>query len=170
MVPSTNNGNEVANGRFLVDFGVQLPFWSFSLDACEELERVNDDIPSILYGTLVPKESPFYSTLKEQREVAKANYVAGLISLDGYLGKVGALSLTTGRSKAVADEEDDVEPNKANDENPCPKQKKNIGSAIPGRRGRPAKNTVKATRNVSKKATVDEVPVVASVVVSSAEA
>ena len=50
------------------------------------------------------------------------------------------------------------------------KTKENIGSAIPGRRGRPAKNIVKATRNVSKKATVDEVPVVASVVVSSAEA
>ena len=64
MVPSTNNGNEVANGRFLVDFGVHPPFWSFSLDACEELNRVNDDIPSILYGTLVPKECPFYSTLK----------------------------------------------------------------------------------------------------------
>ena len=37
MVPSTNNGNEGANGRFLVDFGVHPPFWSFCLDACEEL-------------------------------------------------------------------------------------------------------------------------------------
>ena len=57
MVPSTNNGNEGANSRFLVDFGVHPNFWSFCLDACSEPERVNADIPSILYGTLIPAET-----------------------------------------------------------------------------------------------------------------
>ena len=144
---------------FILHFG-------FCLDACEELQRVHDDIPSILYGTLSPPEYPLYNTLKEQREVAKANYEAGLIDLDGYLGKVGALSLTTGRSKAVADD-DDVEDNhvapkrkanEANDDNP-PKKKKTVGAAIPGRRGRPAKNTGKDARTVSSIAS-NEVSVV----------
>ena len=143
----------------MVDFDVHPPFWSFCLDACEELQRVHGDIPSILYGTLCPPEYPFYNTLKEQREVAKANFEAGLIDLDGYLGKVGALSLTTGRSKAVADDDDaeDAEDavavpkrkaNEANAENP-PKKKQKVGAAVPGRRGRPAKNTGKDARNVS---------------------
>ena len=94
MVPSTNNGNEGANGRFLVDFGVHPPFWSFCIDACQEVQRVNDDIPSILYGSLVPKESPLYHSLKEQREVVKANFEAGLIDIDGYMGKVGSISIS----------------------------------------------------------------------------
>ena len=140
----------------MVDFDVHPPFWSFCLDACEELQRVHGDIPSILYGTLCPPEYPLYNTLKEQREVAKANFEAGLIDLDGYLGKVGALSLTTGRSKAVADDDDAEDAvavpkrkaNEANAENP-PKKKQKVGAAVPGRRGRPAKNTGKDARNVS---------------------
>ena len=155
MVPSTNNGNEGANGRFLVDFGVHPPFWSFCLDACEEVQRVNDDIPSILYGSLVPKETPLYHSLKEQREVAKANYEAGLIDLDGYLGKVGSISLSTGKSKFSADDEEDdnIVPKRKNvviDDEPEPaKKKRKIRAAIPGRRGRPATNTGKGSRTAS---------------------
>ena len=36
----------------------------------------------------------------------KANYEAGLIDLDGYMGKVGALSMSTGKHKYNADNED----------------------------------------------------------------
>ena len=56
LVPSTNNGNEGANGRFLTDFGVHPPFWNFCLEVNNELQRVSNDIPSILYGSQRPKE------------------------------------------------------------------------------------------------------------------
>ena len=158
MVPSTNNGNEGANGRFLVDFGVHPNFWSFCLDACEELQRANDDIPSILYGSLTPDESPLYALLKEEREVVKANYEHGLIDLDGYLGKVGSISLNTGKSKFSADDEDHdivapkrkagaTEDEPVDDANP-PIKRRRVGAAIRGRRGRPARNTGKESRNV----------------------
>ena len=55
LVPSTNNGNDGANGRFLTDFGVHPPFGSFIIDATTELERAENDIPSILYSSLLPK-------------------------------------------------------------------------------------------------------------------
>ena len=149
LVPSTNNGNEGANGRFLTDFGVHPPFWNFCLAVNDELMRVNNDIPSILYGSQRPKENPLYHVLKEEREVTKANYEAGLINLDGYLGKMGAISLTTGKSYS-SDEMDQVQKRKKNDnledrlddERPVSKKRKVI-SAIPGRRGRPAKNICK---------------------------
>ena len=99
LVPSTNNGNEGANGRFLTDFGVHPPFWSFIIDATTELERAENDIPSILYSSLLPKTNSLYTSLKEDRERVKANYEAGLIDLDGMMGKIGAISLTTGRAK-----------------------------------------------------------------------
>ena len=106
MVPSTNNGNEGANSRFLLDFWVHPNFWSFCLDACSELERDNADIPSIMYGTLIPAETPLYSALKEQREVVMANFELSLIDLDGYLGKIGSISLRTGMAKSSADDEE----------------------------------------------------------------
>ena len=178
MVPSTNNGNEGANGRFLVDFGVHPPFWSFCLDACEELERVTADIPSILYASLVPPETPLYSVLKEQREIAKANYEAGLIDLDGYLGKVGAISLSTGKAKfsTDTDEVDNVVPKRKalhaadqepiDDEQPPSKKRKVGAAAIKGRRGRPAKNTGKTSRNVAAHSHLDPVPNEQSSVIS----
>ena len=43
-------------------------------------QTVSNDIPSILYGSLVPKESPLYRALQEEREVVKANYDSGLLS------------------------------------------------------------------------------------------
>ena len=52
MVPATNNGNESANGRFANDFGVHPSFWNFLLTMSDELERVERDIPSILYNSL----------------------------------------------------------------------------------------------------------------------
>ena len=54
-------------------------------------QTVSNDIPSILYVFLVPKESPLYRALQEEREVLKVNYDSGFLSLDGYLGKMGAL-------------------------------------------------------------------------------
>ena len=104
LVPSTNNGNEGANGRFLTDFGVHPPFWSFIIDATTELERAENDIPSILYSSLLPKTNALYTSLKEDRERVKANYEAGLIDLDGMMGKMGAISLTTGRAKYATDD------------------------------------------------------------------
>ena len=149
-VPSTNNGNEGANGRFLQDFGVHPPFWSFCLSVRDELERVNNDIPSILYGTLVPSESQLYRSLKEEREITKANYEAGLLSLDEYLGKMGALSLSTGKSKFASDDvdvdSDNVRKRKIiHDDDGNSKKRK-----VTGRRGRLAKNTGKQVRAVSE--------------------
>lgn len=159
MVPSTNNGNEGSNGRFLVDFGVHPPFWSFCLDACTELERVTTDIPSILYASLT-----LYSILKVQREITKANYEAGLIDLDGYLGKVGAISLSTGKAKCSTDNDeiDVVVPKRRakpiNEEEPLPK-KRRVEAAIRGRRGRPAKNTEKTSRTVAAQGIHDPSPI-----------
>ena len=127
--------------------------------ACEELQRASDDIPSILNGSLTPNESPLYSLLKEEREVVKANYEAGLIDLDGYLGKVGSISLNTGKSKFSADDEynDSIAPKRkagvteeepVDDANP-PNKRRRVGAAIRGRRGRPARNTGKDSRNVN---------------------
>ena len=50
------------------------------------LERVERDIPSILYNSLTPKQCPLYDSLKTDCEVVKANYEAGLKDLDGYMG------------------------------------------------------------------------------------
>ena len=99
LVPATNNGNESANGRFSGDFGTHPPFWNFCFTLKDELERVSRDIPSILYGSLKPKPTPMYDSLKYDREVVKANYNSGLIDLDGYMGKIGSLSLNTGKFK-----------------------------------------------------------------------
>jgi hypothetical protein len=104
LVPSTNNGNEGANGRFLTDFGVHPTFWSFIIDATSELERSENDIPSILYSSMVPPTSSLWSSLKVDRERVKANYEAGLIDLDGMMGKMGAMSLTTGKTKFSTDD------------------------------------------------------------------
>ena len=152
-VPSTNNGNEGANSRFLIDF------WSFCLDACSELERDNADIPSIMYGTLIPAETPLYSASKEQREVVMANFEVSLIDLDGYLGKIGSISLRTGMAKFSADDEEsgssapkrkgldyDGE-GEANEHDIPSKKRKTTGAAIKGRIGRSAKNTGKELRN-----------------------
>ena len=89
-------------------------------------------------------DAEFYHHLRN--EVTKAKYDAGLINLDGYLGKMGAISLTTGKSFS-SDEMDQVQKRKKIDnledrldnERPVSKKRKVI-SAIPERRGRPAKN------------------------------
>ena len=105
------------------------------------------DIPSILYGSLKPKPSPLYDSLKYDREVVKANYNSGLIDLDGYMGKVGALSLNTGRFKYMADKEDDKLSKKS-------KTPRSLNNPIPGKakskssRGRPAKNIVERAREL----------------------
>ena len=44
--------------------------------------------------------------MKTDSEVVKANYEAGLIDLDGYMSKVGALSMSMGKHKYNADNED----------------------------------------------------------------
>ena len=69
LVPATNNGNESVNGRFSNDFGAHPQFWNFCLTMSEELERVERDIPSILYNSVTPKTD---------LEVVKANYEAGV--------------------------------------------------------------------------------------------
>ena len=42
--------------------------------------------------------------MKEDRERVKANYEAGLIDLDGMMGKMGAISLATGKAKFATDD------------------------------------------------------------------
>ena len=111
-----------------------------------ELERVERDIPSILYNSLTPKQCPLYDSLKTDREVVKANYEAGLIDLDGYMGKVGALSMSTGKHKYNADNEDGDDKKKKRKNPPSldnPIRRPPAASQparIPGRRGRPPKN------------------------------
>ena len=145
IVPSTNNGNEGANGRFLMDFGVHPTFWSFIISASEELERVEKDIPSILYGSLIPAQSALYNSLKEERERVRANFEAGLIDLDGMMGKLGAIRLATGKAKVATDDnETDAiptrkrKPNDGAKENSAPKKKR-------AGRGRPPLNTGKSS-------------------------
>jgi hypothetical protein len=75
---------ETANGRFLTDYGVHPIFWSFIIiDATSELERSENDIPSILYSSMVLPTSSLWSSFKVDRERVKANYESGLIVLDG---------------------------------------------------------------------------------------
>ena len=52
LVPSTNNGNEGANGRFLTDCGVHLPFWNFCLAVNDELVRVSYEINMIFLNLI----------------------------------------------------------------------------------------------------------------------
>ena len=141
LVPSTNNGNEGANGRFLTDFGVHPSFWSFIIDATTELERAENDIPSILYSSLIPRSSTLYSSLKEDRERVKANYEAGLIDLDGMMGKMGAISLATGKAKFATEDAEsegiETRKRKKNDANRVEKDQ------TKKRRGRPPKKTGK---------------------------
>ena len=104
-VPATNNGQEGSNRRFGEDFGVHPSLWSFILTMNEELENSNEDIRSILFGTKNPPPNEMYTFLKEEREVMKANYNAGLISLDDFLGKLGALSMKAAKQKVASDAE-----------------------------------------------------------------
>ena len=144
LVPSTNNGNEGANGRFLTDFGVHPPFWSFIIDATTELERAENDIPSILYSSLIPSSNSLYTSLKEDRERVKANYEAGLIDLDGMMGKMGAISLATGKAKyATDDAENEVVETRRKKTTSAASQERDLGKK---RRGRPPKNTGKSGR------------------------
>ena len=135
LVPSTNNGNEGANGRFLVDFGVHPTFWSFIIDATNELERVETDIPSILYSSLVPPTNALYSSLKEDRERVKANYEAGLIDLDGMMGKMGAISLATGKAKHATDDNEE-DPKKSGKKKKAVESDKCQEKERPKKRGR----------------------------------
>ena len=147
LVPATNNGNESANGRFSKDFGAHPPFCTFSMILAEELERVTVDIPSILYASLKPKESPLYDSLKYDREVVKANYEVGLIDLDGYMGKIGSLSLNTGKYKYNADHDEKPKKKKAvppSLNNPISSKAGSKEVTAPtGRRGRPVSKVIK---------------------------
>ena len=84
--------------------------------------------------------------MKTDREVVKANYEAGLIDLDGYMGKVGALSMSTGKHKYNADNEDGDDKKKKRKNPPSldnPIRRPPAASQparVPGRRGRPPKN------------------------------
>ena len=110
IVPATNNGQEGSNRRFGEDFGVHPSLWSFVLTMSDELETSDSDIRGILLGTLTPPENETYTYLKKEREIAKANHEAGLITLDDFLGKLGALSMKAGKQKVAsdADPEDDT--------------------------------------------------------------
>ena len=94
-VPATNNGQEGSNRRFGEDFGVHPSLWSFVLTMNEELENSDNTIKGILFGTLTPPENETYTYLRGEREIAKSNYEANLITLDDFLGKLGALSMKT---------------------------------------------------------------------------
>ena len=103
MVPATNNGNEGTNGRMNIDFGVHPNFWRFLRCAAAVFLRADTDIRQLLFAAITPSSSPQYNNLKFKREQIKANYGAGLISLEEYLAAVGAISLHAGRRK-VEDE------------------------------------------------------------------
>ena len=141
VVPATNNGQEGSNRRFGEDFGTHPSLWSFMLTMNEELETSDNDIRSILFGTKVPANNEMYTFLKEERERVKANYKAGLVSLDELLGKLGALSIKTAKQKVASDIEPIEEANAAVDRRRKSKRKaSNYDSDMPktkrGRRGR----------------------------------
>ena len=50
-------------------------------------------------SSLILTTFSLYSSLKEDRERVKANYEAGLIDLDGMMGKMGSISLATVKAK-----------------------------------------------------------------------
>ena len=118
-------------------------FWSFIISATDELERVENDIPSFLYGSLVPVVSTLYKSLKEERERVRANYEAGLIDLDGMMGKIGALSLATGKAKAATDDDENI-PSPRKRPNPADKVVEPVAVQRKKRPGRPPKNTGKS--------------------------
>ena len=103
VVPATNNGQEGSNSRFAGDFGIHPSLWSFILTMNDELESSDNDIKSILFGMKTPTEKEMYKYLKEEREIVKANFKAGLISLDDFLGKLGALSMKAAKQKVASD-------------------------------------------------------------------
>ena len=79
----------------------------FCKDMIEYLNNTWRHGPSILFGIRGPEPNPDYAELKEQREITKANYEANLITLDNYLGKVGALSMKTAKRKVASDDPED---------------------------------------------------------------
>ena len=104
LVPSTNNGNEGQNQRFKENFGIHPKLWNFFLTLSQELESRSADIPAILVGALIPEQDENYHSLKEVREITKANFEAGLLNLDQMMGKIGSLSI---KAKTVSDDLDD---------------------------------------------------------------
>ena len=63
-----------------------------------------DDSDNVaLSYALIPPENETYSYLRGERETAKANYAANLITLDNFLGKLGVLSRKSGKQKVNSD-------------------------------------------------------------------
>ena len=148
MVPSTNNGNEGQNSRFKDNFGIHPKIWEFFLTLDDELQSVSVDIPAKLFGSLVPKPDNRYRLLKEEREIAKANYEAGLLSLDQYLGRMGALSLHAGKAKVNSDDEPQRK-QKSVDSTAAPTTRKRTRTepARVGQRGRPVVRSISESSN-----------------------
>ena len=132
LVPSTNNGNEGQNRRLKENFGTHPKLWDFLLTLNDELESRSTDIPLILLGSLIPPPNENYHALKVEREIAKANYEAGLLSLDQYIGKIGSLSIKAGKAKVMSDDFDDNTSTKAK----LVKKSKRTAANKPGYRGR----------------------------------
>ena len=105
MVPATNNGNEGTNGKVNIDFGVHPNFWKWMRCLAAVFQKSDADIRQLLFAAITPSTSALYNNLKYRREQLKANFRAGLISLEEYLAAVGRISLHTGRRK-VEDEGD----------------------------------------------------------------
>ena len=138
LVPSTNNGNEGQNRRFKENMGVHPKFWDFLLTLNSEIETRSSDIPLILLGSLIPAQDDNYHSLKVEREIAKANLEAGLLSLDSYMGKIGALSIKAGKAKNVDDADDDFSIPKRRTTKKASGSSSNPDGNIPGHRGRRA--------------------------------
>ena len=142
LVPSTNNGNEGQNRRFKENFGIHPKIWQFFLTLDDELQSCSADIPAILFGSLIPEPDERYAALKEEREIAKANYEAGLLDIDQYLGRIGGLSLHAGKAKVNSDDAPGAKENVNNkrklpDPNTGATKKKRTEPARVGQRGRP---------------------------------
>ena len=131
-VPSTNNGNEGQNRRLKENFGAHPKLWDFLLTLNDELECRSTDILQILLGSKLPPVDENYQSLKVEREIAKANYEEGLLSLDQYMGKIGSLSIKAGKAKVISDDLDDPSSTKAK---PVKKSKRTAVNK-PGYRGR----------------------------------
>ena len=69
----------------------------------DDLESSDNDIRLILFRMKSPTENEMYKNLIEEREKVKANFKAGLISLDDFLGKLRALSMKAAKQKVASD-------------------------------------------------------------------
>ena len=99
QTPVTNNGNEGTNRGLAEEFGQHPQANRWLTICCDVLNSAEDKIEQLLYGSLRPRVNELYDQLKQKREVLKGNLGSGELTLDEYMGQLGALAFTIGRAR-----------------------------------------------------------------------